>query len=59
MENSKQTNHVTFPKALGLLFIYLKLTNNIDWNWWFVLSPFWIGAILSIVVYIGEKAEKS
>lgn len=28
---------------LGVLFIGLKLTDNIDWSWWLVLLPFyWI-----------------
>ena len=25
--------------GLGLLFIGLKLTDNIDWSWWLVLMP--------------------
>jgi hypothetical protein len=25
---------------LGVLFVALKLTNYIDWSWWWVLSPF-------------------
>lgn len=29
--------------ALGLIFIVLKLTGNIDWSWLWVLAPFWIG----------------
>lgn len=30
---------------LGLylcIFITLKITNFIDWSWWWVLSPLWI-----------------
>lgn len=33
---------LTFPMALALLFIGLKLTHNIDWEWLWVLSPIWI-----------------
>lgn len=29
-------------KTLLIVFIVLKLTNNIDWSWWWVLSPLWI-----------------
>lgn len=28
---------------LGLLFIGLKLGAVIDWNWIWVLAPFWVG----------------
>ena len=28
--------------VLLILFIVLKLTHNIDWSWWWVLSPLWI-----------------
>jgi phosphoglycerol transferase MdoB-like AlkP superfamily enzyme len=31
---------------LGVVFIVLKLTDVIDWSWWWVLSPFWIPAVL-------------
>jgi hypothetical protein len=24
----------------------LKLTDNIDWSWWWVTSPLWIPALL-------------
>lgn len=33
--------------ALLVVFIALKLTNNIDWSWWWVLSPIWIGFIVA------------
>ena len=31
----------SFFSALALLFIGLRLTNNIDWSWWLVLLPVW------------------
>lgn len=27
---------------LGVLFVALKLTGQIDWSWFWVLAPFWI-----------------
>lgn len=30
---------VGFLSLLGLLFIALKLTHTIDWEWWLVLLP--------------------
>lgn len=26
---------------LGVLFVGLKLTDYIDWSWWWVTLPFW------------------
>lgn len=33
---------IGFPGLLTLLFIALKLLNQIDWSWWWVLAPAWI-----------------
>lgn len=30
-----------FIYALSLILITLKLTNHIDWSWWWVLCPIW------------------
>ena len=42
--------------ALTLLFIALKLTGQIDWNWIWVLSPIWISisflAVLAVVILL-------
>lgn len=43
---------VTFPMALGLLFLALKLMGYIDWSWWWVLCPFWLGLVLVIIAAI-------
>lgn len=37
---------------LTVLFVGLKLTNCIDWSWWWVLSPLWIGLAIGVVVLI-------
>lgn len=34
---------IGFAGALALLFIALKLIGVVDWSWWVVLSPLWIG----------------
>ena len=45
-----------FVDVLTLLFIALKLTGQIDWNWIWVLSPIWISisflAVLAIVILL-------
>lgn len=35
---------------LGILFIGLKLTKYIDWSWWFVLLPIYIGPLIALVI---------
>ena len=34
-----------FIGCLNLMFIYLKITNQIDWSWWWILSPLGIPAL--------------
>jgi hypothetical protein len=48
-----------FLTLLLVLFIGLKLTNYINWSWWWVLSPLWIpiAAALSIVAAITLIAD--
>lgn len=38
-----------FSIGLTVLFLALKLTNTIDWEWVWVLSPLWIGATIWII----------
>jgi fatty acid desaturase len=38
----KESRIGCFMIALTLLFIYLKLTGEILWSWWWVLGPLWI-----------------
>lgn len=40
---------------LGVAFVVLKLTDNIDWSWLWVLAPFWIpwAIVLFILVFFG------
>ncbi|HIR49032.1 MAG TPA: hypothetical protein IAB35_03550 [Candidatus Faecimonas gallistercoris] len=40
-----------FISVLTLMFVVLKLTNNISWSWIWVLSPIWISLILIVLVF--------
>ena len=46
---------VGFFGLLQLMLIGLKLGNLIDWSWWLVLSPMYVGVVASIcvVAFIG------
>lgn len=43
---------VSMPNALFLVFLVLKLTGVIDWSWWWITSPLWMGVIFAIVITI-------
>ena len=37
---------------LFVVFLILKLTNNIDWSWWWVTAPLWIPWAL-VLLFLG------
>lgn len=41
-QQGSNTNNGILVSGLTILFVYLKLTKQIDWSWWWVLSPCWI-----------------
>ena len=47
---------IGFVGLLTVLFIGLKLTNYVNWSWWWVLSPllisFGIGIIFLLIVLV-------
>lgn len=58
MENKKSTGNrfqIGIGMILFLIFMVLKLTNNIDWSWWWITSPLWIPVLL-IVIALGIAA---
>ncbi len=40
-ETTTTTSGIGIFGLLGVLFIGLKLTDNIGWSWWLVTMPFW------------------
>lgn len=48
---SKTSSHgSSFTGLLFLLFLTLKLTNVINWSWWWVTAPLWGSVILFVIV---------
>ena len=41
-----------FTGLLTILFVALKLFDQIDWSWWWVLSPLWISVVLWIIILL-------
>lgn len=55
---SKEYNVGGFLFPLFLVFLVLKLTETIDWSWWWVTAPLWMpwaiaGIIFAIVLLLG------
>lgn len=63
-------NPVT-PGLVFLIFLVLKLTEVINWSWWWVTAPLWgpalfavaifsvAGLIIGICALFGKRAERS
>lgn len=49
-ERTSQTGGLGLASVLTIVFVTLKLTDHIDWSWWWVLSPLWISFGLAIIV---------
>lgn len=52
---SSSSSGIGFTGLLTIVFIVLKLLGKINWSWWWVLSPIWIGLGL-ILLFIGGIA---
>jgi hypothetical protein len=58
---SNSSNGLGLGTVLFLIFMVLKLTNYIDWSWWWITAPLWIPiAIIGVVglvaiFYFGNK----
>lgn len=42
-----------------IMFVGLKLTHNIAWSWWWVLSPLWVTAFLWVMLIMLEAADEA
>lgn len=52
MSKESSSSGIGFTGFLTILFIALKLTNFIDWSWWWVLSPMWLTAVIFVFAVI-------
>jgi hypothetical protein len=52
MADNKSSSGIGFSGLLQVAFIVLKLCKVIDWSWWWVLSPSWIGAGMVLVILL-------
>lgn len=50
--NESSNAGISLGGILFVVFLVLKLTNVIDWSWWWVTAPLWIPAAFIILVGI-------
>lgn len=50
--NTVTSGGVGFTGLLFITFLVLKLTNVIDWSWWWVTAPLWGGVALVAAFFI-------
>lgn len=51
-KESNASSGIGFCGLLTIVFITLKLTEYIDWSWWWVLCPLWISTLLTVSIFI-------
>lgn len=42
----------TLPLAVTLIFFVLKIVGYINWSWWLIFTPIYVGVIISIIMVI-------
>ena len=55
-EKSTSNGGIGFVSLLTIVFITLKLTDYIEWSWWWVLSPIWITVLFWVSFIVGVGA---
>ena len=50
--SSSSSAGIGFSGVLTIVFIIFKMLGKIDWSWWWVLSPIWIGIVLWLTIIL-------
>ena len=50
--NNSSSSGLGIFSVVGIVFIVLKCVGVINWSWWWVLSPFWIGFLFGISILL-------
>lgn len=51
MKNQSSSTGIGLGTIPFLIFMTLKLTGYIDWSWWWVTAPLWIGVALFLALF--------
>jgi hypothetical protein len=52
-------NGVSISTVVTIVFIVLKMTDYIDWSWWWIFSPTFIGIIFAVAMHWLFEITKS
>ena len=52
MINNKVVTRSPICMILFIVFLVLKLTNVINWSWWWVTAPLWIPVSIALVLLL-------
>ena len=61
-EDARTVAGISLPGVVGIVFVILKLTDVIDWSWWWVTAPFWGPLALTVLlalVFVGTLTYKA
>ena len=58
MATNNNNNGIGLFGIMFLIFMTLKLTDYIDWSWWWVTAPLWGPMALVIVIVIIAQVAK-
>ena len=47
---ANNSSNMSLPLIIFVVFLTLKLSNVIDWSWWWVTAPLWLPVALVIAV---------
>lgn len=50
LKTFKYESGIQFFDVLFFIFLTLKLTDQIDWSWWWITAPLWIPFCFAIVL---------
>lgn len=42
--------NIGLPGLVFIVFLVLKLTGYIDWSWWWVTAPLWVGVAIGLTM---------
>ena len=53
-DTNARSGGIGFCGTLTIVFIVLRLTDVIDWEWWWVLAPLWV-PITATCVFVAKS----
>lgn len=50
--NAELKTNMAWSTILTIVFVALKVTDTIDWSWWWVMSPVLIHTALIVIAFL-------